>query len=210
MLAADHVIDRPTWFRMYAMWKGETTDVKTGVYSIKDDLAPEQVLQILVAGVKEVTVKVTLPEGKNMLEFFALLDQAKVAKASELEAHSLRDREFLSAHAIAGDSVEGYTCSPGHLRVSRRRGTFSRAVLETADRAAPGDLNELLAKHGPRRRQASRTGLRCRRPRHPDDGQSDRREGGRRSCRAARGSRRCSSTGSCRTTSSRTGSRPIR
>ena len=99
MLADKHVIDRPTWFRMYAMWEGDTTNVKTGKYLIKDNLTPDAVLKILVAGVKEVTVKVTLPEGKNMLEDFAALEQARVAPAKELEALA-RDKDFLAEHAI--------------------------------------------------------------------------------------------------------------
>src|SRR5690242_10283155 len=85
LLAAKHVIDRPTWFRLYAMWEGDTTNIKPGKYVIKDNLAPKQVLEILVAGIKEVASKVTLPEGKNMLEFFELLQTAKVAKVAELE-----------------------------------------------------------------------------------------------------------------------------
>src|SRR5882724_12947184 len=61
MLADKGVIVRPTWFRMYAMWEGDTTNVKTGKYLIKDNLTPAQVLKVLVTGIKEVTTKVTLP-----------------------------------------------------------------------------------------------------------------------------------------------------
>src|SRR4051812_41903895 len=56
MLADKGVIEKPTWFRLYAMWEGDTTNVKTGKYLIKDNLTPREVLAILVAGVKEVTV----------------------------------------------------------------------------------------------------------------------------------------------------------
>src|SRR5580704_17834830 len=74
LLAERGVIARPTWFRLYAMWEGDTTNVKTGKYTIKDDLTPAEVLKTLVTGVKEVTAKATLPEGKNMLESFALIE----------------------------------------------------------------------------------------------------------------------------------------
>src|SRR5688572_19825338 len=57
MLSDKGVIQKPTWFRLYAMWNGDTTRVKTGKYLIKDNLTPKQVLAILVAGVKELTVK---------------------------------------------------------------------------------------------------------------------------------------------------------
>ncbi|HSD87852.1 MAG TPA: endolytic transglycosylase MltG, partial [Kofleriaceae bacterium] len=121
LLAEKHVISRPTWFRLYAMWQGDTTNIKTGKYVIKDNLTPKDVLHVIVTGVKEVTIKVTLPEGKNMLEYFDLIAQAcpagmtatgdkacpHITTAKELEAVA-RDKDFLAAHAIVGDSVEGY------------------------------------------------------------------------------------------------------
>jgi UPF0755 protein len=106
-LADRGVIERPTWFRMFAMWRGHTGDVKPGKYLLKDNLTPREVLEKIVAGVKELTVKVTLPEGENMLELFRRLEGAKVAPAAELEALA-RDRDFLARFAIAGDTAEGY------------------------------------------------------------------------------------------------------
>jgi UPF0755 protein len=107
MLAEKNLVEKPTWFRLYAMWNGDTTRVKTGKYLIKDNLTPKQVLAVLVAGVKEVTAKVTLPEGKNMLEFFELIEHAGIAKAKELEAFA-RDKDVLGKYAIQGESLEGY------------------------------------------------------------------------------------------------------
>lgn len=106
-LAERGVIERPTWFRMFAMWRGQTADVKPGKYLIKDTLTPREVLAIIVTGVKEATVKVTLPEGENMLELFKRLEDAKVAPAAELEALA-RDRDFLAKYAIAADTADGY------------------------------------------------------------------------------------------------------
>lgn len=106
-LAERGVIARPSWFRMFAMWRGETADVKPGKYRIKDNLTPRDVLAIIVAGVKEVTVKVTLPEGESMLEYFKRIEDAKIAPAAELEALA-RDRDFLAKFAIAGDTADGY------------------------------------------------------------------------------------------------------
>lgn len=106
-LAERGVIERPTWFRMFAMWEGKTADVKPGKYLIKDNLTPREVLAIIVTGVPEATVRVTLPEGENMLELFQRLEDAKVAPAAELEALA-RDRDFLAKYAIPGDSADGY------------------------------------------------------------------------------------------------------
>ncbi|MGE0549546.1 MAG: endolytic transglycosylase MltG [Kofleriaceae bacterium] len=117
VLAEKGVIAKPSWFRLYGMMKGDTKRVKSGKYLIKDNLTPSEVLAILVKGVKEVTIKVTLPEGKNMLEFFELIATAcpeglkppcpTIAAATDLEKLA-RDKDFLAKHAIAGDSIEGY------------------------------------------------------------------------------------------------------
>lgn len=107
LLADKGVIDKPGWFRMYAMWKGETSNIKTGKYSIADNKTPEEVLAILIAGVKEKTVKVLLPEGQNMLEYFDKIAAAGVVDAASL-LNVARDKDYLAKHGIAGDSVEGY------------------------------------------------------------------------------------------------------
>jgi UPF0755 protein len=143
LLADRGLIRKPTWFRIYAMWEGETTSVKTGKYVIKDNLPPEQVLAILVAGVKEVTTKVTLPEGKHMLEFFELLEAAKVAKAAELEALA-RDKELLARHGITGDTVEGYLFPDTYEFRVREKPAFVLQRLITRHQEV---WNDLLAKH---------------------------------------------------------------
>jgi UPF0755 protein len=143
MLADKGLIDKPTWFRLYAMWEGDTTNVKTGKYAIKDNLAPKQVLAILIAGVKEVATKVTLPEGKNMLEFFELLAAGKVAKAAELEALA-RDKDFLGRHGITGETIEGYLFPDTYeFRVNER----PQVVLQRLITRHQEVWNDLLAKH---------------------------------------------------------------
>jgi UPF0755 protein len=144
LLARRGVIDRPTWFRLYAMWEGDTTNLKTGHYQIKDNLTPAEVLKILITGVKEATVKVTLPEGKNMLEDFQILQAARVAGAKELEAIA-RDRDFLDHHAIAGESVEGYLFPDTY---EFRIGEKPRAVLDRLITHEREVWNDLLARHG--------------------------------------------------------------
>ena len=143
MLADKGLIEKPTWFRIYAMWEGATTNVKTGKYVLKDNLPPSQVLAILIAGIKEVDTKVTLPEGKHMLEFFALLEAGKVAKAAELEALA-RDKEFLGRHGITGDTVEGYLFPDTYqFRVNEK----PQVVLQRLITRHQEVWNELIAKH---------------------------------------------------------------
>lgn len=143
MLSDKGVIEKPTWFRLYAMWEGDTTNVKTGKYLIKDNLTPREVLAILVAGVKEVTVKVTLPEGKTMLEYFEIIEGARVASAKELEVLA-RDKEFLTRHAISGDSADGYLFPDTY---QFRIGEKPLTVLERLVTHHQEVWNSLVAKH---------------------------------------------------------------
>lgn len=142
-LAEAGVIEKPTWFRLFAMWHGKTTEVKTGKYLMKDNWTPREVLAKLVEGVKEVTVKVTLPEGKHMLEYFELLAQAKVADAKALEALA-RDKTFLAKFAITADTVDGHLFPDTYqFRLNEK----PQVVLERLINRHREVWNELVNKH---------------------------------------------------------------
>ena len=143
LLADKGVIDHPRWFHLLAMWEGHTTDVKPGKYLFKDNLAPHDVLAVLIKGIKDATVKVTIPEGKNMLEVFEILDTARVAHAPELEALA-RDKDFLTKHAIQGDTVEGYLFPDTYVF---RIGDKPAVVLNRMITREQEVWNDLLAKH---------------------------------------------------------------
>ncbi len=143
LLADEDVIEKPTWFRLFAMWGGKTTEVKTGKYLMKDNWTPRKVLAVLVAGVKEVTVKVTFPEGKNMLEYFEILDAADVADAKALETLA-RDKTFLAKYAITGDTIDGYLFPDTYqFRVNEK----PVVVLERLINRHREVWNELVSKH---------------------------------------------------------------
>lgn len=106
-LHAEGVITQPRLFRVYGMYRGATRKVRAGRYELADNLTPKQVLDVLVAGVKEKTIKVTLPEGKHMLEYFDILEAAGVGKRRELQALA-QDAAFLKTLQIEAPSIEGY------------------------------------------------------------------------------------------------------
>ena len=143
LLADKKLIERPTWFRLFAMWHGKTTEVKTGKYLIKNTRTPREILDVLIAGVKEITVKVTLPEGKNMLEYFEILSAAKVADAKALEALA-RDKQFLAKYVITGDTIDGYLFPDTyHFRLNEK----PQVVLERLLNRHREVWNELVNKH---------------------------------------------------------------
>lgn len=142
-LSDQGVIVKPTWFRIFAMWEGKTTQVKPGKYLLKDNETPRAILQKLTEGVKEVTVRVTLPEGKTMLEYFELIEKAQIAKAKELEAVA-RDKAFLGKFAITGDTVEGYLFPDTYQFRINEKPTVVLTRLITRHQEV---WNELAAKH---------------------------------------------------------------
>lgn len=106
-LEEKHVIDNARWFRIYAMHRGVTRQVRSGRYVLADNMTPEDVIDALLAGVPAKTVSVTIPEGLHMLEVFAIYDESGIAGAEALEKLA-RDPEFLERHGIAGETVDGY------------------------------------------------------------------------------------------------------
>jgi UPF0755 protein len=101
------LIDRPSWFRFYAMHRGMANKVRAGKYALRDDMTPAELLDTLVKGVEEVEVSVTIPEGKHLLEVLQLIEQAGIASAAEMEAIA-RDAAWLAEQGIAGENADGY------------------------------------------------------------------------------------------------------
>jgi UPF0755 protein len=141
LLAERDVIDKPRWFRLYAMHRGVANRVRSGRYVLRTDWTPRQVLDRLLEGVPERQIAVTLPEGRHMLELFDLLGgwrdgehhpDLQVAPREELERLA-RDPEFLRAHGIEAETVEGYLYPDTY-----------RFVVPTP---APRVLERLIAQH---------------------------------------------------------------
>lgn len=154
-LSAQGVIAKPTWFRMYAMWEGKTTQVKPGKYVLKDNETPRAILKKLTEGVKEVAITVKIPEGKSMLEVFDLIEKAcppepepgrpcpSIAKAADLEALA-RDKTFLAKYAITGDTVEGYLFPDTYkFRVNEKPAVVLARMISRHQAV----WNELVSKH---------------------------------------------------------------
>lgn len=142
-LAASHVIDRPLWFRVYAMHRGLANKVRAGTYQLRDDLPPREVLDLLIKGVEEVDVAVTVPEGKHMLEVMDLIAAAGIATRPDLEAVA-RDAAWLKQQGIEGDTAEGYLF-PDTYRW--RKPTPAKVVLETMVKKHRIVYEELRKQH---------------------------------------------------------------
>jgi UPF0755 protein len=142
-LAAAKVIDRPNWFRLYAMHRGLANQVKTGKYVLRDDMAPREILDTIVKGVPELEVSVTIPEGKNLREVCALIAAAGIADAGELEKLA-RDPAWLKEQGISGETADGYLFPDTYdFKVP----SSPKSVLERLVRRHREVYDELAKKH---------------------------------------------------------------
>jgi len=72
LLAENDVIAHPFFFKIIAYVNGDARKIKAGEYLFPSDVSPQEVLKMLVSG-KVVKHKITIAEGLNVREVFALL-----------------------------------------------------------------------------------------------------------------------------------------
>ena len=107
LLAQAGLINRPAWFRLYAGQRGAANRFRPGHYRFEAPLTPRQLVDLIVKGVADELVAVTIPEGKNMIEVAEILDAAGIAKKDDLLALAM-DPNFVKSLDLPGRSIEGY------------------------------------------------------------------------------------------------------
>ncbi len=142
-LADKGVIDHPSWFRFYANERGLSQKIRAGQYSFANTMSPREVLDKLVEGVPVEEVSVTIPEGKNLEQVAALLEEAGVT--GKLDAQkAARDAQLVRALGVPGDSLEGYLF-PDTYRF--RPGSSAAKVLTQMVKHGQAIYAELKTKH---------------------------------------------------------------
>jgi UPF0755 protein len=107
ILAQAGLIDGPGYFRLYAGQRGAASRFRPGHYKIEAPATPRQLIDLIVKGVADELVTVTIPEGKNMVEVAAILDAAGIASKDDLLAQAT-DPMFVKSLDLPGRSLEGY------------------------------------------------------------------------------------------------------
>lgn len=100
-------LDEATKFRLYVLHKGAARKVTAGKHTFRGDMTPIEVLEELQRKQKRKTLRVTIAEGKNMLDVAGILAHAGLSDAAALEA-AMRNRELLDRLGITGETAEGY------------------------------------------------------------------------------------------------------
>jgi len=107
LLAEAGLIRRPSLFRLYAGQRGAANRFRPGHYKFDAPATPRQLVDLIVKGVADELVAVTIPEGKNMIEVAEILDGAGIANKDELLAQAM-DPIFVKSLDLPGRTLEGY------------------------------------------------------------------------------------------------------
>jgi len=107
LLAQAKIIENPGYFRLYASHRGAANRFRPGLYHFPAPLSPKVIVDMLVKGVADELVAVTIPEGKNLIEIAEILETAGIAKKDDLVALAT-DANFAKAQEVPGRSLEGY------------------------------------------------------------------------------------------------------
>jgi UPF0755 protein len=128
LLAAAGLIDRPAFFRLYAGQRGAASHFRPGRYQIEAPATPRQLVDIIVKGVADELVSVTIPEGKNLIEVAEILEAASIASKAELLVQAT-DAMFVKSLELPGRTVEGYLFPDTYKLVPHSQATRVLAVL---------------------------------------------------------------------------------
>jgi UPF0755 protein len=142
-LADAHVVDHPSWFRIYVTHKGMASRLRTGTYQLRDDMTPKEVLAALVKGVEEQDLTVTIPEGKSYKEAFEILASLGIPAADFDKVG--RDPQWLKNEGIDGDTPEGYLF-PDTYRFKKT--ASAKDILEAMVKRHRVVYEELRKRHG--------------------------------------------------------------
>lgn len=99
--------DEAIFFKLLVLHRGVAGKVTAGEHRLRGDMTPNEVIAELLRPQPARERRVTIPEGRNILEVAALLSAAGYGAPEELLA-VMRDQALLRELEIAGESVEGY------------------------------------------------------------------------------------------------------
>ncbi len=95
------------YFKLFVLHRGAASKVTAGEHTFRADMTPEEILAELVRAQRAEEIRVTVPEGRNILEVADILAAAGLGTVEQILA-VMRDPELLKELGIEGPSVEGY------------------------------------------------------------------------------------------------------
>jgi UPF0755 protein len=101
------LVDDPTLFRLYTGQRGAAARIRPGRYRFEAPATPKQLVDLLVKGVADQLVSVTVPEGRNIIEVAEILESAGVVSKTDLLAQAMNSA-FARSLELPGPTLEGY------------------------------------------------------------------------------------------------------
>jgi UPF0755 protein len=105
-LQKQDLISNAKIFHKYAKFKDQLTNFKAGNYEIPSQSDMSDILTLLTSG-KSLTVKITIPEGKNLYEIAKILEQKEITSSVDFIKKS-KNHEFIKKLKINNTTTEGY------------------------------------------------------------------------------------------------------
>lgn len=100
--------DEGTAFKIFVLQRGAAGKVTAGEHTFRGDMTPTQILDELMRSQPALERRVTIPEGKHMLQVAAILAEAGLGGSEAELIAAMRDPKLLAALEIPGPSAEGY------------------------------------------------------------------------------------------------------
>ena len=131
------------YFRLYVLHRGAAGKITAGAHRFTPDMTAKDLLDELTRRPKAPSVRVTIPEGRNMLEVAALLERAGFGDKNTFEA-AMRDPKLAARLGVPADTLEGYLF-PDTYRF--RRGADPEAILARMVERHRQVYAELVRRH---------------------------------------------------------------
>ncbi len=95
------------YFKVFVLQRGAANRITAGPHTMSTSMTPIEILEELVRAPGAPEVRVTIPEGWNMVQVAKALSEAGFG-AETVIAAKMRDAAFLASVGVSGPSLEGY------------------------------------------------------------------------------------------------------
>ena len=95
------------YFKVFVLQKGAANRITAGLHRVSTDMTPTALLEELVRAPAAPEVRVTIPEGWNMLQVATALGKIGFGDSRDIVA-TMRDPKVLERLDVEGTSLEGY------------------------------------------------------------------------------------------------------
>lgn len=136
-------------FHQFVKYNNKMTAFKSGQYEIPANITMPEVLALLTSG-KSVTLKVTIPEGKNLFEIADILEKSGIIPSKEEFIKLAKDESFTKSLGIPAQRVEGYLYPETYNFTANSKPSFIIESMVSVFKVRTSDLdfsNNKYSKH---------------------------------------------------------------